>query len=119
MPRTKPPRSCNSNSNFDSAVISAAAPLRIALAAWVLAGCTPTSGADTPAPAVEAGATALPARAIAIGGDVFMVPAGADDIGCPWFRAFSPTKMVVQAMFYRDAAGGFVMDRNEAVCAVE
>ena len=48
-----------------------------------------------------------------------MVPAGVDDTGCPWFRAFSPTKMVVQAMFYRAAEGGFVMDKSEAVCTAE
>ncbi len=59
----------------------------------------------------------MPAEAIPIGEDVYMVPAGVDGTGCPWFRAFSPTKMVVQAMFYRAADGSFTMARVEAVCA--
>ena len=68
---------------------------------------------------VKLDAAELPVGAIAIGDDVYMVPAGADDAGCPWFRAFSPTKMVVQAMFYRAAEGGFTMDRTGAACAAE
>ena len=61
----------------------------------------------------------LPEGAIALGESLYMVPAGVDDTGCPWFRAFSPTKMVAQAMFYRAAEGGFVMDKSEAVCTAE
>ena len=87
-------------------------PLGIALAACVLASCTAS-------PVVESGADGLPEGAIPVGEDLYMVPAGVDDTGCPWFRAFSPTKMVVQAMFYRAAEGGFVMDKAEAVCTAE
>ena len=86
--------------------------LGVALAAYVLAGC------NAP-PVAESGADALPEGAIALGESLYMVPAGVDDTGCPWFRAFSPTKMVVQAMFYRAAEGGFVMDKSEAVCTAE
>ena len=92
---------------------SVLAPLQIVLAACVLASC------QAPPGNIEADAAELPAGAIAIGDDVYMVPAGADDAGCPWFGAFSPTKMVVQAMFYRAAEGGFTMDRTEAECAAE
>ena len=37
---------------------------------------------------------AVRAPDIALGESLYMVPAGVDDTGCPWFRAFSPTKMV-------------------------
>ena len=91
--------------------------LQIALAACLLAGCGASPGAQAPSAHVEAGAAEVPADAIPIGDQLYMVPAGVDRTGCPWFRAFSPTKMVVQAMFYRAAEGGFTMDRVEAVCA--
>ena len=41
---------------------------------------------------------------------------GVDETGLPWFRAYSPTKMVAQAMYYRAAEGGLARDRAEAVC---
>ena len=97
MPAPKPPRLCNSRSNSEPVLRSVFASLQIVLAAWVLASC------QAPSPHSEADAVEFPVGAIAIGDDVSMVPAGADDAGCPWFRAFSPTKMVVQAMFYRAA----------------
>ena len=90
---------------------SAFAALQIALVASVLAGCNATT------PAIAPDAAELPAGAIAIGDDLYMVPAGVDGTECPWFRAFSPTKMVVQAMFYRAADGDFVIDRAAAACA--
>ena len=87
-------------------------PFAMALLACVLAGCAAS-------PVVESGAEGLPEGAIPAGEDLYMVPTGVDETGCPWFRAFSPTKMVVQAMFYRAAEGGFVMDRTEAACTAE
>ena len=90
------------------------APLLTMLVAGVLAACD-----ARPSGEVSPSAAELPAGAVAIGDDIYMVPAGRDDTGCPWFRAFSPTKLVVQAMFYRAADGGFVMARSEAVCAAE
>ena len=87
-------------------------PLGIALVACVLGGCNAS-------PVAGSGTDGLPKGAIVVGEDLYMVPAGLDETGCPWFRAFSPTKMVVQAMFYRAAEGGFVMDRTEAVFAAE
>lgn len=65
-------------------------------------------------PATGAG---VPANAIAVGDDTYMVPMGKDDGGCEMYRVFSPTKMVVQAIHYRTADGRFVTDRNEAACA--
>lgn len=93
-------------------MVSWGKPLGFALLACVLGGCAAS-------PATVSGADGLPEGAIAVGEDLYMVPAGADETGCPWFRAFSPTKMVVQAMFYRAAEGGFVMDRTEAACTAE
>ena len=61
--------------------------LCVALAACVLAGCAASL-------VVDSGAGDLPAGAIAVGEDLYMVPAGLDETGCPWFYAFSPTKMV-------------------------
>ena len=58
----------------------------------------------------------LPEGAIAVGDDLYMVPLAAPVAGCPAFRAFSPTKMVVQAIYFRTADGRFVTDRQEADC---
>jgi hypothetical protein len=32
---------------------------------------------------------------------------------------YSPTKLVAQAIYYRDAAGGFITSKEEAACASE
>ena len=80
------------------------------LLAFAIAACSP--GTD--------GAGAEPARvplgAIETGDDLYMVPLGADDSGCATYRAFSTTKMVPQAIYYRASDGRFVMDREDADC---
>ena len=45
-----------------------------------------------------------------------MVPLGKDADGCTMFRAFSQKLFVVQAIYYRDAQGRFVNDKNAAAC---
>jgi hypothetical protein len=57
-----------------------------------------------------------PRGAIEVGEDLYQVPIGTDDDGCPMFRMYSPTRLVAQAIYYRDAAGGFTMSRQEAAC---
>ena len=57
---------------------------------------------------------ALPAGAVAIGEDTYMVPAAGGDAACPAWRMESPSRMVVQAIFYRKADGSFTVDRAEA-----
>lgn len=69
-----------------------------------------TAGAPPPA------AANLPAGAIQVGEDLYQVPIGTDDDGCPMFRLHSPTRMVAQAIYYRDATGGFTMNREDAAC---
>jgi hypothetical protein len=59
----------------------------------------------------------VPPGAIPIGDQLYQVPIGADDEGCPRYRLYSPTKLVVQAIYYRDPAGGFTPDRRQAACA--
>lgn len=59
----------------------------------------------------------IPAGAIPVGDDdLYQVPSGEDEAGCPMFRLFSPTQMVVQAIFWRTPDGDFTMDRTEADC---
>ena len=58
----------------------------------------------------------LPPGAIAVGEDLYMVPLAKPVGGCPAFRAFSPDKMVVQAIYFRTIEGRFVMSRQEAGC---
>jgi hypothetical protein len=65
----------------------------------------------------EKAATDVPRGAIEVGEDLYQVPIGADDDGCPIFRMYSPTRLVAQAIYYRDAAGGFTMSKQEAACA--
>jgi hypothetical protein len=66
--------------------------------------------------AEERAAADLPRGAIEVGEDLYQVPIGTDAAGCPMFRMYSPTKLVAQAIYYRDAAGGFTMSRQEAAC---
>jgi hypothetical protein len=58
----------------------------------------------------------VPAGAIQIGDQLYQVPIGADDDGCPRYRLYSPTRLVAQVIYYRDAAGGFTPDRRQAAC---
>jgi hypothetical protein len=68
--------------------------------------------ADQPSPA-------LPAGAIEVGDQLYQVPIGEDEDGCPMYRLHSPTKMVAQVISYRDPTGGFTTDRQEADCATK
>lgn len=64
----------------------------------------------------------IPENAIPMGEDLYMVPLDRPLDGCPAFRAFSPTRMVLQAIFFRTKAefreeeGTFTLDRNKADC---
>jgi hypothetical protein len=58
----------------------------------------------------------VPPGAIQIGDQLYQVPIGADDDGCPRYRLYSPTKLVAQAIYYRDPTGGFTPDRRQAAC---
>jgi hypothetical protein len=58
----------------------------------------------------------VPPDAIQIGDQLYQVPIGADEDGCWRYRLYSPTKLVAQAIYYRDAAGGFTPDRRQAAC---
>ena len=74
------------------------------------AGSRSESGPDQ----ARAGA---PPGAIQIGEQLYQVPIGADDDGCPRYRLYSPTRLVAQVIYYRDPAGGFTTDRRQAACA--
>jgi hypothetical protein len=93
--------------------------LGLALVAGIaLQGC----GAQTPSAAPASGGVAdaaaeMPAGAIAIGDELYQVPIGADEDGCPRYRLYSPTRLVAQVIYYRSVAGGFTTDRRDAACA--
>jgi hypothetical protein len=89
--------------------IAACLPL---LVAGSFAACA--SGSETGTGSDET--AEIPPGAIAVGDDLYQVPIGEDEDGCPMFRLFSPTQMVVQAIFYRAPDGDFTMDRTEAAC---
>lgn len=76
----------------------------------LLLGCT-----ERPVPTAGAG-SAPPPGAIAVGDDVYMVPLDQPVEDCPAYRLYSPTKMVDQAIYYRDRQGGFTRDRGQAQC---
>ena len=71
---------------------------------------------STSGTAEERAAADVPRGAIEVGEDLYQVPIGPDADDCPMFRMYSPTKLVTQAIYYRDAAGGFTMSREEAAC---
>ncbi len=62
-------------------------------------------------------AEGVPANAILVGDQLYMVPTGKIDAGCQMYRAFSPTDSVVAAIFYRGTDGKFVMDRSKSECS--
>ena len=93
----------------------------VGLALLSVAACEPMTGkpgtAANPASPPATLPAGVPAGAIGIGDDVYMVPAGMLD-GCPSFRPFSPTRSVIQAIHFRNRAGGFTMNRAEADCTM-
>ena len=92
----------------------------LALAAGIaLHGCTaPLPGTRSSSETVvDQGQPKVPPGAIRIGDQLYQVPIGADDDGCPRYRLYSPTRLVAQVIYYRDHAGGFTTDRRQAECA--
>ena len=84
-----------------------------------LQGCgtqAPGGGSTAGGIAGEAAAE-VPLGAIPIGDELYQVPIGADDDGCPRYRLYSPTRLVAQVIYYRNPAGGFTTDRQQADCA--
>ena len=56
----------------------------------------------------------IPADAIEVDEDYYMVPAGRDADGRACFRAVSRHKMVPAVIFYRKKGGGFTPNKLEA-----
>ena len=94
--------------------IRSSATALLGLLGLVAAACVSGSGTAKNEGAVGTSSPEVPAGAIRAGDDFYMVPAGRDPTGCPWFRAFSQAKAVVQVMYYRAADGTFGIDRNKA-----
>lgn len=79
---------------------------------------------ETPSEAIkglaQSTAGAIPPGVAWVEEDVYMKPVGKDkDSGCTMYTmvSTSPGKGVVAAIFYRSAAGRFVMDKREAGCS--
>ena len=89
--------------------------LVVSLALQGCRGQAPGAGSTSGEIAGEAAAE-VPPGAIPIGDGLYQVPIGADDDGCPRYRLYSPTRLVAQVIYYRDPAGGFTADRQQADC---
>jgi hypothetical protein len=89
------------------------------IAGIALQGCAalPTGAASHSGTIADEAASEVPPGAIPIGHELYQVPIGADDDGCPRYRLYSPTRLVAQVIYYRDAGGGFTTDRRQADCA--
>lgn len=61
-------------------------------------------------------ARAIPASAIEIGEELYMVPVGEDASGCTRYNLIARERETVQAVFYRDARGDFTTNRVDAGC---
>ncbi len=70
-------------------------------------------------PADSAEAPEIPAGAIAVAPELYMLPMGTDETGCAVFQPWSPTMSVVQALHWRTPAGDFTLDRDAADCAAD
>ena len=77
---------------------------------FLAVGCQPDTKVRT------SPAEGIPANAIVVGDDLYMVPVGSDDNGCQMYRTFSLNNAVVAAMFFRTADGKFVIDKNKSNC---
>jgi hypothetical protein len=77
----------------------------------------PGSGPKSDVATSQRAAAEIPQGAIAVGQELYQVPIGVDDEGCPMFRLYSPTRLAPQAIYYRDASGGFTMEKQAAACA--
>ena len=67
-------------------------------------------------PSAPGETAAVPADAIAVTPELYMLPMGTDASGCAVFQPWSPTLAVVQALHWRTPAGDFTLDRDEADC---
>jgi hypothetical protein len=83
-----------------------------------LPGCAAQAPGATAAAMPDQATAEIPAGAIPISDELYQVPIGADDDGCPRYRLYSPTRLVAQVVYYRDAAGAFTTDRRQADCAI-
>ncbi len=55
-----------------------------------------------------------PDGAVRVGDDLYLVPLGPADSPCRPWRLHSETRMVIHALYFRRADGGFVTDKREA-----
>jgi hypothetical protein len=94
-----------------------AVSLVIGLLAQACAAEHAATGSPSSVAAADQEVHQLPRGAIQVGEELYQVPIGADHDGCARFRMYSPTKLVAQAIYYRDAAGGFTPSKEEAACA--
>lgn len=86
--------------------------LRFSMLATILftTGCQPSkTAAISPS-------ESIPANAILVSDQLYMVPIGKDNTGCTMYRAFSPNHSVVAAIFYKGADGKFVIDKGKSDC---
>ncbi len=86
--------------------------LRFSILAIILftTGCQPSKTAATSL------AEGIPANAILVGDQLYMVPIDKNNTGCQMYRAFSPNHAVVAAIFYKGVDGKFVMDKGKSDC---
>jgi hypothetical protein len=84
-----------------------------------LQGCAAQAPGPASSPESIAGEAAaeVPPGATRIGDELYQLPIGTDDDGCPRYRLYSPTRLVAQVIYYREAGGGFTTDRRQAHCA--
>ena len=59
----------------------------------------------------------VPAGAIQVGEDYYMVPVGADAGGCTQYAPWSGSNPVKTAIYYQKADGSFTLSKEEADCA--
>jgi hypothetical protein len=81
-------------------------------------GCGQTM-APPPGPGPGAGQerrSGVPPGAIEVGDQLYQVPIGHGDDGCPMYRLYSPSRLVSQVISYRAVGGGFTTDRRRADC---
>jgi hypothetical protein len=89
--------------------------LAILGASAIVAGCAAASSPE--ATVTESPSSSdLPAGAIPVGNDIYMVPVVKDETGCMQYRMHAPGRGVAQVIYYADGKGGFTTNREAADC---
>ena len=85
----------------------------LVVSSFMLSACVATPGTRQ---SRNEASPQLPTDAIQVEEDLYMVAIGVDEAGCQQYSAWSATRGVVAAVYYRQEDGAFTLFRSRAAC---